>query len=377
MHKDIIADRMARIDSSGIRKVFDLAAELDAPVNLSIGQPDFDVPEQIKAAAIDAIQKGNNKYTHTQGIAELNDAVRERYMRLYNFSADASLITSGVSGGILLALMTMINAGDSVILTDPYFVIYKHIVTLLGGTIKYLDTYPDFRIYKERLETLIRQSSEKPKLMIISSPSNPTGVVYSKEELAVIVSLCKEHDIFLIADEIYDNFVYDVPQASVAEIADTEDCLILNGFSKNTAMTGWRLGYALGPKELIQKMTILQQYTFICAPAPVQYAGLAALQYDNSEIIRTFTQRRDVMYQGLREIGYEVAQPDGAIYMFPKALGTSATDFVTKAVRNNLLIIPGNVFSERDTHFRISYSSDIKTIQSGLEILKKLYAAYQ
>ncbi|MFP4056942.1 MAG: pyridoxal phosphate-dependent aminotransferase [Candidatus Brocadiia bacterium] len=364
----MIADRVERIDASGIRKVFDLAATMKDPINLSIGQPDFDVPEPAKDAAVEAIQEGFNRYTVTQGIPELHQRLRRMLREEKDFEPEATLVTSGVSGGLLLALLATVNPGDEVIIPDPYFVMYKHLVSLCDGRPVFLDTYPDFTLRREALEPLL---TERTKLILLNSPANPTGAVCSAEELEMVAALAAERDILVLSDEIYDAFVYDGDAyTSMASIHPRT--LLLGGFSKRYAMTGWRLGYAAGPADVVGQMTKLQQYTFVCAPSFAQKAGLRAMDLDVGEHIAAYRRKRDLVYSGLREAGYDVVEPRGAFYIFPRVPWGTDMEFVEEAIRNNLLVIPGRVFSERTSHFRIAYTASEEVIEAGLEVLRRI-----
>jgi len=363
----MLADRVTHIDASGIRKVFDLVATMKDPINLSIGQPNFDVPEPVKDAAIEAIRSGFNRYTVTQGIPQLHERVRRMLRETRGFDPEDLLITSGTSGGILLAFLALVNRGDEVIIPDPYFVIYKHAVTLCDGKPVFLDTHPDFRLRREALEPLL---TDRTKVIVLNSPCNPTGTVYSADELRMVSELVEGRDILVLSDEIYDAYVYDGSYASMASIHP--GTLMLGGFSKTYAMTGWRLGYAAGPAELIQQMTKVQQYSFVCAPSFTQKAGLVALDTDVSGLKTTFRRKRDLIYNGLRDAGYEVEKPEGAFYIFPRVPWGTDMEFVQEAIRNNLLVIPGSIFSERNTHFRIAYPAPDETIERGLEVLRRL-----
>lgn len=362
----LIADRMGLIDSSGIRKVFDLARTLKKPINLSIGQPDFDVPEPVKAAAIHAIETGRNKYTVTQGIEELRDAVLACEKRLSGIRHDAVLIASGVSGAMLLAFMALVNPGDKVAIPDPYFVMYKHLCRLFGGVPVYVDTYPDFRLTPERLE---QAGAADAKLLMLNSPNNPTGQVIPADDLRQIAEWARRNDVFLISDEVYRFFCYDGGFASVA--AYTDDVLLLNGFSKLAAMTGWRLGYAVGPGPVIEEMTKLQQFSFVCAPSMAQYAGLAALRLDNSDRVRAYEAKRDIVYDGLKD-SFNLQKPQGAFYAFMEAPGGDGDAFCRRAIEQRVLIIPGSVFSERKTHVRLSFAADDRVLEEGVRILREL-----
>ena len=365
---EFIAQRMNYIDSSGIRKVFNLASQMKDPVNLSIGQPDFDTPEPIKESAIKAIREGKNKYTLTQGIPELCEKLLYKFQKQYSQNPpEAIMVTSGTSGGILLSFMALINPGDEVLISDPYFVMYKHLANLVGGKPVFFNTYPDFRIKEKEIEKVI---TEKTKLIIINSPNNPTGVVYIKEELEIIYKIAKKYNLFIISDEIYDAYVYDNEYTSLLDI--TNNALILKGFSKNFSVPGWRIGFALGPKWLIAEMIKLQQFSFVCAPSPAQYAILENLNFDLTEITRNYKQKRDTIYESLKD-KFNVVKPEGAFYIFPQVPeGFTGTKFVEKAIENNVLVIPGNVFSEQDTHFRISFAASVETLQKGAEILRKI-----
>lgn len=364
---NFISDRCNSVDASGIRKVFDLAAKLKDPINLSIGQPDFDVPDVAKNAAIEAIRSGRNGYTVTQGIPELRDRITAELKKEFGSIDDSGvLVTSGVSGGIQLALMVLLNPGDEVIVPDPYFVIYKHAVKLVGGKPVFVDTYPDFRLHPDRIEAAI---TPRTKALVVVSPSNPTGMVLNADEMKQIAEIARKHNLVLITDEIYERLTFDEPFPSGWRGAP-ERTILLRGFSKSYGMTGWRLGYAAGPKPLIDAMTKLQQYTFVCAPSMVQLAGLAAMDADISGHVDDFRKRRDYVYQALKD-SFEVMKPGGGFYFFPKAPAKYAggAAFCEQAIQRGVLIIPGNVFSERDTHFRISYAARQATLEKGCAIL--------
>jgi aspartate aminotransferase/aminotransferase len=367
----MIARRMGKLDSSGIRKVFDLAAQLKDPVNLSIGQPDFDVPQAVKDAAKEAIERGLNRYTVTQGIPELRSALKEKLKREKGVEAESIFITSGVSGGLLLAFLVLFEPGDEIIAPDPYFVMYKHLGNLTGASLRFVDTYPDFKATAERLAPHITKDT---KAILINSPANPTGAVMNRAELQRVADLAREHKLLIISDEIYDTFVYDEPHVSIASLCD--ETLLLGGFSKSHAMTGWRLGYAAGPAKIIAEMVKLQQFSFVCAPSFAQYAGLRALELPATAWRDAYRRKRDMIYDGLRPPagGFDVQKPGGAFYIFPRVPWGTDEQFVAEAIRNNVLVIPGSVFSERNTHFRISYAAPDDTIRRGIEILNRLAA---
>ncbi len=367
--KDIISKRAKLVDASGIRKVFALAAELKDPVDFSIGQPDFDVPEVLKEEAIKAIKAGQNKYSQTAGDSLLREKIAEQVENEFGWARPAVLVTSGVSGGLLLAFMALVNPGDEVIMPDPYFVMYKHLVNMLGGKCVFVDSYPGFNLPVEKIADSI---TDKTKLILLNSPCNPTGVVYSEQRIKALAEIAAENDVPVMTDEIYEKFCYEGRCASIATYYDK--VLLLRGFSKPYAMTGWRLGYAAAGESLrdvVEEMTKIQQYTFVCAPTPFQKAAIAALDYDVSDFVDEYRIKRDIIYEGLKD-KFELVKPGGAFYAFVKAPGGKGTEFVEKAIKNNVLIIPGNVFSEKDTHFRISYATSDEKIQQGVEILRKL-----
>ncbi len=389
-NRSFISTRAHAVDASGIRKVFDLAAKMKDPINLSIGLPDFDVPDIGKRAAIDSINAGHNRYTQTQGIAPLRERLRADLSKEFGRDVGDVLITSGVSGALLLAILAVIDPGDECIFLDPYFVMYKHLLTMAGGKSVIVDSYPDFGFPADKVEAAI---TPKTKMLILNSPSNPTGVVMAPDQIKSAVAIAKKHNLLILSDEIYEPFLYDKDQLRVAssELRENapsqlasgnsqlysplslyENTLVVRGFSKSHAMTGWRVGYAFGPAEVVAQMTKLQQYTFVCAPAPFQEAALAALDTDMSPHVDAYRKKRDIAYSMLSN-KFEIEKPGGAFYIFPKApAGITASAFVEKAIASNVLIIPGNVFSERDTHFRISYATTDEKLVRGCEILLSL-----
>ncbi len=363
---NLLSKRTQRIDSSGIRKVFDLARSLKDPVNLSIGQPDFDVPDSIKQAGIKAIQDGHNGYTPTQGLPQLREKMQLAVDAEYGHEDRQVFVSSGTSGGLVLAMQALVDPGDEVILFDPFFVMYEPLVQLVDGVPVLIDTYPDFRIDLDKVTAAI---TDKTKLIILNSPSNPTGYVPAREEVEALGKLCLEKGIVLLSDEIYRKFDYDGDFCSPASV--NPNTLVIDGFSKSHAMTGWRLGMVHGPSEIIAAMLKVQQYSFVCAPQPVQWAGMEAMNVDVTPYVDTYRKKRDRLVEALQE-KYEIVKPGGAFYVFPRTPWGTGTEFVAKAIENNLLIIPGNIFSQSDTHFRISYAASDETIDRGIEILLQL-----
>lgn len=361
----MLAERVKNIQASGIRKIFELVASMRDPIDLSIGQADFDVPEAIKKAAIEAIEDGFNRYTVTQGIPELRERIVQSLKERYAYEPDDCLVTCGVSGGLVLAMLCLVNPGDEVLLPDPYFVMYKVLVELCQATPKYYSMYPDFKIKKEELESKI---TDKTKLILLNSPSNPTGAVLSPAELSMVSDLAKAHDLYVVCDEIYDRFVYLDRFHSISEYYQ-EKLILLGGFSKTFGMPGWRMGYATGPEEVLDKMMVLQQFTFVCAPSFAQKAVLAALDVDMNSYIDKYRIKRDLVYNGLKE-QFNLTRPDGSFYIFPELpQGVSGDTFVQSALSRKVLIVPGSAFSQRNTHFRISFAAPDEDLKRGVEIL--------
>lgn len=366
MSEHWISERLRNIDASGIRKVFDLAAKMKNPVNLSIGQPHYDTPEPVRDALCQAVNSGKNAYSQSQGIPSLIRRIQERVDAAYDQPDRKVFISSGTSGALMLSLCTLVNPGDEVIVFDPWFVMYKHLTTLVGGRCVEIDTYPDFRIDVGRVADAI---TDRTKVILCNSPSNPTGYVASPEELQALAELARERDIALISDEIYSSFCYDAPFCSPTTWND--QTLVIDGFSKSHSMTGHRLGFVHGPAHIIEQMIKLQQFTFVCAPHPVQWAGLSALDYDISDYVDDYRRKRDFMLSELSN-DFEIAGAGGAFYLFVRAPWGTGSEFVAEAIANDLLIIPGNVFSPQDTHFRVSYAARDETLKRGVEILRQV-----
>ena len=309
-----IADRMHRIDASGIRKVFDLAAKMKDPINLSIGQPHFDTPEVIKQALFKAVNEGRNAYSQTQGIAPLREALQKQVQEELGHADREVFICSGTSGGLMLALTALVNPGDEVIAFDPYFVMYKHLTTLAGGKTVFIDTYPDFRIDVDKVRAAI---TDRTKVILFNSPSNPTGVVATDEEMRAIAELAREKDIALISDEIYHGLNYDAPVATAA--AFSPHAVVVNSFSKYFSMTGWRIGWLVLPEDLVRPVECLAQNMFISAPYISQVVAEAAFNchpelLDN---IARYRRSRDHLLRALPEAGFSNLSPaEGAFYLF-------------------------------------------------------------
>ncbi len=394
----LISNRSRAIDASGIRRVFDLGAKLKDPINLSIGQPDFPVPETVKNAAIEHIRGNANGYTVTQGIAPLRNRLARHLADDLGWDCDPRpaseadhhkpgvLITSGTSGGIVLAFMALMDPGDEVIFGDPYFVMYPHLCRMIGAVPVMCDTYPDFKLTAARVEALL---TPRTKIVLLNTPGNPSGAVLNQRECDELAELCRSKGVMLISDEIYDEFTYAdarvrspvgdksmrLPSPGRSRGA-ADNVLLLRGFGKTYGVTGWRLGYAAGPRRIIEEMSKLQQYTYVCAPSALQWGAMAALDVDMKPHIETYQKRRDMVVEKLSKVT-ELAVPGGAFYAFPRVpprLGLSASQFIEKCLEKSVLVIPGNVFSKRDTHFRLSYATDERSLSRGLDALVQLMA---
>jgi aspartate aminotransferase/aminotransferase len=362
-----LSQRSAAFQSSGIRRVFDLATKLTDPINLSIGQPDFDVPQPIRRAATAAIEERRNGYAPTQGIPLLVQRLQSRIDLQYGHADRQVLVTSGTSGGLVLAILALVDPGDEVMLFDPYFVMYPSLVRMAGGVPVIVETDKNFQIDLDRVRAAI---TPRTRVIVLNSPANPTGVVAKRSIVEELGRLAGEHNVALISDEIYSQFCYDQPLPSPAESYDRT--IVIDGFSKSHAMTGWRVGWIHGPRAFIETLAKIQQYTFVCAPQPAQWGALAALEFDMGDYVRIYRQKRDRIVEGLKD-KFEFTDPEGAFYLFPKVPSSlTGTQWVERAIAHSLLIIPGSIFSQHDTHFRISYAVDDRTLERGIDVLNRL-----
>ncbi len=366
-----VSKRAGAFDSSGIRKVFDLAARLEDPINLSIGQPDFAMPAAARAAAVAAIEAGRNGYTPTQGIAPLRERLEADVRRETGQPERRLCVTSGSSGGLVLALMALVDPGDEVIIFEPAFVMYRPLVEFLGGRCVVIDTAPTFQIDVDRVAAAI---SPRTKVMLLNTPANPTGVVAEASTVRDLARLAEASGVTLISDELYRSYCYDAPFASPA--LHSESVIVIDGFSKSHAMTGWRVGWLHGPREVIDACTMLQQYTFVCAPQVGQWAALAALDAPMDAPLAECKRKRDSLMAGLRD-RFRFVQPGGAFYLYPEAPGGAGTAFAARAVeRERLLVVPGGVFGGADTHFRIAYTVTDAVLERGIAALNRLADSY-
>ncbi len=371
---DYLSKRAKRFDASGIRKIWQKSASMTNPVNFSIGQPDFDVPQPAKDAAIKAIQDGYNGYTLTKGISPLITAISDIESKRLGWEKPSVMITSGVSGSLNLLLATVIDPLDEVLIPDPYFVMYNQLTNMNDGKCVYIDTYPDFKLSAQKIQDAI---TDKTKLLLLNSPGNPSGSVYQADELKAVADIARKHNLLVLSDEIYRDFSYDGPCASIASYY--ENTIVTSGFSKAYGAPGWRLGYIAVPEhmtELLEKMATIQQYSFVCAPHPFQIGAIEALKCDISKHVDAYRIKRNLIFEGLKDT-FGLVKPAGAFYAFVPAPGGDATKFIDRVLENNVVAIPGNAFSQRDTHFRISYATSDEMIQEGIKRLCKVAREFE
>ncbi len=376
----VLADRMRRVEPSGIRRIFELMATLEDPINLSIGQAHFDPPPALIDAACAALRAGHNRYTMTQGLTALNERLLTNIEGQHGVRPDSCFITSGVSGGILLAFMAMLDEGDEVLLPDPHFTMYRVLAELCGAKITTYDLYPraggEHR-FSPDFDEVRSKVTERTKILFINSPSNPTGGVLTRSEIEGLTAIADASPrAFVVSDEIYDGFLYVDDYAS--PISTGKRVLQLGGFSKTYGVPGWRMGYATGPAELLDAMKTLQQFTFVCAPAPFQHAVLeAAFDIDMQPYVETYAKKRDRLVEGL-DPAFDLVPPEGSFYAFPRIPpGVESAEFIEAALERKLLIVPGSAFSGAATHFRLSFAASDETLERGIEELNALAARFR
>ena len=362
-----VSRRAAAFDSSGIRKAFDLAARLDDPINLSIGQPDFAMPLAAQAAAKAATDAGKNGYTPTQGIPALRERLEAEVRRETGQPKRQLCVTSGSSGALVLALMALVDPGDEVIVFEPAFVMYRPLIEFLGGRVVSIDTSPSFAIDVDRVAAAITPAT---RAILLNTPANPTGFVADAATVRDLALLAEKRGVTLVSDELYRSYCYDSPFHSPA--LHSEQVVVIDGFSKSHAMTGWRVGWIHGPQAIIDAVTMMQQYTFVCAPQAGQWAAIAALDSPMDAPLAECRRKRDTLMAGLSD-HYEFVRPGGAFYLFPRAPGGSGKAFAERAAaEEKLIVVPGNVFSAADTHFRIAYTVSERTLDRGIAALRRL-----
>jgi len=364
-----IASRISQFDSSDFRRVFELQENLDKPIDLSVGIPEELTPEHIKQAGIRAIQNDKTTYTPANGFSQLRLRIARKLIEDNKLEAteDNVTIVPGLTTGLLLVYLAILNPGDEVIINDPYYPPYTQLVSSIGGVPITIKVQSDFQLDLKSIEAAV---TPKTKAIIINSPNNPTGAVYPENSLRKLAAIASKRGIFVISDEIYEHFAYFEKPTSIGNIY--ENCLTLNGFSKEYAMTGWRLGYIHGPQRVIDAINELLQYMVFSSSSIAQHAALVALD-KRPQLLEKYRKKRDYVVRELEDIGYSVAGAQGAYYVFLKTpSGLSDLEFAEKAAQNNLIIVPGRAFSFSQNHFRLSYGTDIKQLKRGLKIIKSL-----
>jgi aminotransferase len=384
--KEVIAQRVLSVPPSGIRKFFDIIATMDDIISLGIGEPDFTTPQHICVAGIGSLERGETSYTSNAGMLELREELAKHLANLYGVHYDPEqelLITVGVSEALHLALLTVVEPGDEVIMPEPCFVSYKPGIMFAGGTPVVVETKMEngFQITAAEIEAAL---TPKTKAILIGYPNNPTGAVMSRERLMEIASLAEKHDIIVLSDEIYDRLVYGVEHVCFSSLPNMKErTILLSGFSKTYAMTGWRLGYAAAPAEILAGMHKVHQYIIMCAPTPAQAAAIEALRSGEDavqEMLHQYDQRRRVIVQGLNSIGMPCFEPRGAFYAFPSIENTrlSSEEFSENLLfEQKVAVVPGNAFGDSGEGFvRCSYATSLVDIEEALGRMEELVEKY-
>ncbi len=369
------------IQPSGIRKFFDIVSEMKDAISLGVGEPDFDTPWHIREEGIYSLEKGRTFYTSNAGLKDLKieicNYLKRRYSLNYEYEHE-TIVTIGGSEAIDIALRAMLDPGDEVLIPQPSYVSYQPCVSLAGGkpVIIELKAENQFRLTKEEVLAAV---TDKTKVLIMPFPNNPTGAIMEYEDLVDIVKVVIEKDLFVISDEIYSELTYGQKHVSIAELPDMKErTILINGFSKSYAMTGWRLGYAVGPKNIIEQMTKIHQFAIMCAPTTSQYAAIEALKYGDPDVEmmrNAYDQRRRYLVHSLREMGLECFEPYGAFYVFPciNSLGMTSDEFATSLLREEkVAAVPGTAFGDCGEGFlRISYASSIENLKIAMERMER------
>ena len=377
MSRSFVKKSMAGLPSSGIRKFFDLANTMGGVISLGVGEPDFVTPWHICEASVYALEKGYTNYTANSGLAELRKEIRRYLLQKYQVEYDDDreiIVTVGASEAIDMALRCVLEPGDEVIIPEPCFVSYKPCTAMAGGVFKTIPTreVEQFKLMPQDLEKAITPRS---KVLLISYPNNPTGTTMTRNELEQIAWIAEQHDLLIISDEIYSELTYNREHASFASIPGMKErTVLINGFSKSFAMTGWRIGYVAAPADLTAAMLKIHQYTIMCAPIMGQMAAIEALKNGNGEIKKMadqYDQRRNLIVNGLRQMGLSCFEPSGAFYAFPsiKETGMSSRLFCEKLLQEEkVAVVPGDVFGQcGEGYIRCSYASSVEQISEALE----------
>ena len=389
MHYDsLLSQTVQDIAPSGIRKFFDLLDDLKGVTALTVGQPDFVTPWHIREKAIEALEQGKTYYTSNAGLLPLRQSIANYMERRFDLTynpKDEILVTVGGSEAIDIAVRACVNPGDEVIVPLPSFVCYGPIVSMAGATPVFLPLKAEngFKVTSEELASVI---TPKTKMVVLPFPNNPTGSIMTEEDLLPIAELLRGTDIFVLSDEIYAELTYGRKHVSIASLPDMKErTIIASGFSKAYAMTGWRMGYTLAPREITAQMFKVHQYAIMCAPTASQYAAIEAMEFGDDDVVymcEEYDRRRKLIVKGLRDIGIPCFEPEGAFYVFPEIgkFGLSAEEFCTRLLyENNVAIVPGTAFGECGEGFaRISYAYSVRHITTALEkigeFVKKLEA---
>lgn len=376
-YQSLLNKELTSLKPSGIRKFFDIAAEMDEVISLSIGEPDFKTPWHVREKGIETLQKGRTWYSPNAGFTELREEIARYIKRRFGRDYDPKneiLVTVGGSEAIDLCVRSLINPGDEVIIPEPCFVCYDPITRMAGGVPKPIATKAEdcFRLTAKQLKAAI---TPRTKLLILPFPNNPTGAVMRREHLEEIAKVLRGTNIMVLSDEIYGELTYGSERhVSITQIDGMQERTILvNGFSKAYAMTGWRMGYALGPAPIIKQMTKLHQYAIMCAPSTSQYAAVDALRNGDADIEKMRTEydmRRRLILEGFKELGFDCFTPEGAFYIFPsiKHTGMTSDEFCEKLLRKkHVAVVPGSAFGEcGEGYIRVSYSYSVKHINEAL-----------
>ncbi len=369
------------IAPSGIRKFFDIAAQMDDVISLGVGEPDFITPWSIRESCVYGLERGYTSYTANRGMPELRKEISRHYNRLYNldYNPDTEiLVTVGVSEALDIALRAVLNVGDEVLIPEPCYVSYQACTILAGGVpipvAAKLEN--EFRITPEELEPHL---TPKTKAILIGYPNNPTGAIMERRDLLKIAEFADKHDLIVISDEIYGDLTYEGVHECFSSLPKMRDrTILLNGFSKAYAMTGWRIGYALSNADFIGAMTKIHQYTMLCAPITAQVAAIEALKHGEKymkKMVAEYDRRRNLIYDGLNKLGLKCFEPKGAFYIFPDITSSGMTeeDFAEKLIRSErVALVPGTAFGESGAgHVRCSYATSIEKISAALKRIEK------
>lgn len=375
--KTYISNRVKQTPPSGIRKFFDMVIGMEDVISLGVGEPDFVTPWHIREACIYSLEKGYTTYTSNSGLIELREAISDTFHTDYGVDYDPHdqvLVTTGVSEAADLALRAVIDPGDEVIIHEPSYVSYKPCIIIPGGkpVIATTTRENEFRVTKEQIEEKV---TEKTKAIILSYPNNPTGAVMRKQDLEDVADVVIEKDLLVISDEVYDKLTYDSKHTCFSSLNGMDGhTVLLNGLSKSHAMTGLRIGYAMGPSEIIKAMLLIHQYTMLCAPITSQMGAIEALKNggpDMQSMVREYNRRRRLFVKGLNDLGLDCFEPKGAFYAFPSIASTGMTSdqFAEKLLtQQKVAVVPGNVFgSSGDGFLRCSYASGLDELKIALE----------